>query len=158
MNQLMKNPEEYKIWKKVLDLAETIQKSTKDLSPSGSDYVLSIVRKITFTIPSYLAEGFMMKNIKDRKDSLYRALHSLEEIIKSLQLTEEMGHFKKTNMNKIRIGIYELNSMIGELLIPQQKVRERGGLLNNMTTVRMSNNGMGEKMSVQDMADRKLLH
>jgi len=128
MNQLMKNPEEYRIWKKVLDLAETIQKSTEDLSPSGSDYVRSIVRKITFTIPSYLAEGFMMKNIKDRKDSLYRALHSLEEIIKSLHLTEEMGHFKKTNINKIRNDIYELNRMIGALLIPQQRVCENASM------------------------------
>ncbi len=142
MNQLMKNSEEYKIWKKVLDLAETIQKSTEDLSTSGSDYVRSTLRKITFTIPSYLAEGFMMKNIKDRKDSLYRALHSLEEVIDSLHLTEEMGHFKKTHMHKIRNDICELNGMIGELLIPQQRVCEKRSLLNYPITVHVSDDGI----------------
>ena len=122
MSQLIKHPEEYKVWRKVLELAETMQKLTEDLSSSGADAVRSTVRKITFTVPSHLAEGFMMKNMKDRKDSFYRALNSLEEILKSLALTEQMGHFKRAHIHKIKNDICELNRMICELLMPQQRV------------------------------------
>ena len=122
MNQLMKHPEEYKIWRKVLELAETMQKLTEELSSSGADAFRSTVRKITFTVPSHLAEGFMMKSMKDRKDSFYRALNYLEDILKSLVLTEQMGYFKRTHINKIKNDIVELNRMICELLMSQQRV------------------------------------
>ncbi len=36
----------------------------------------------------------MMKNMRDRKSAFYRALDSLEEILKKLVLTEQMGHFE----------------------------------------------------------------
>ena len=120
MNTMMKHTEEYKIWRKVLELAETMQKLTEELSSSGADAFRSAVRKITFTVPSHLAEGFVMKNMQDRKASFYRALNSLEEILKSLVLTEQMGHFKKPHIHKIKNDIYELDEMICELLIPQQ--------------------------------------
>jgi len=42
MNQLMKRPEEYKIWRKVLELAQTIQKVSEDLSSSGA--AISVVQ------------------------------------------------------------------------------------------------------------------
>ena len=122
MNQLMKRPEEYKIWQKVLELAETIQKVTEDLSLSGSSNIRSTLRKVTFTVPSHLAEGFMMIDFRDRKDSFYRALNGLEEIHKSLVLTEQMGHIKGTHIHKINKDINELNKMIGELLVPQQSL------------------------------------
>jgi hypothetical protein len=73
MNQLIKHPEEYKIWQKVLELGETIQKLTAELSSLGFDDGQSTVRKIIFTVPSYLAEGFMMKDMKDRKALLLAA-------------------------------------------------------------------------------------
>ena len=117
---MMKQPEEYKIWLKVLELAEAMQKLTEELSSSGAEAVRSAVRKITFTVPSHLAEGFLMKNMQDRKASFYRALNSLEEILKSLVLTEQMGHFKRTHIHKIKNDICELDEMICELLIPQQ--------------------------------------
>ena len=122
MNQLMKHPEEYKIWRKVLELSETMQKLTEELSSSGADAFRSTVRKITFTVPSHLAEGFMMKSMKDRRDSFCRALNYLEEILKSLILTEQMGHFKRIHIHKIKNDINELNRMIGELIMPQQRV------------------------------------
>ncbi len=118
MNQLMKRPEEYKIWRKVLELAETIQMATEDLSTLGSGDVRSTVRKITFTVPSHLAEGFMMIDSNDRKDSFYRALNGLDEILRSLVLTEQIGHVKRIHIHKIKKDIYELNRMIGELISP----------------------------------------
>jgi four helix bundle protein len=118
----MKHPEEYMIWHKVLELSKAMQKVTEELSSPGSDDLRSTVRKITFTVPSHLAEGFMIKNIKDRKASFYRALNTLEEILKSLVLTEQMGHFKSTHIHEIKNDICELTSMIGELLMPQQRV------------------------------------
>jgi four helix bundle protein len=118
MNQLMKHPEEYKIWRKVLELAQTIQKGTEDHSSSGAGDVRSTVRKITFTIPSHLAEGFMMRDLKDRKDSFYRALNGLEEILNSLVLIESMGFVKKTNIHNMKQDLCELNKMIGELISP----------------------------------------
>lgn len=125
MNQLIKHPEEYKIWQKVLELEETIQKLIEELSSLGLDDGQSTVRRILFTVPSYLAEGFMMKNMRDRKASFYRALYSLEEILKKLELTEQMGHFKRTHLDKTKKDVCELNRMICELLMPQQRFCDR---------------------------------
>ena len=125
MNQLIKHPEEYKIWQKALELGETIQKLTEELSSLGFDDRQSTVRKIIFTVPSYLAEGFMMQDMRDRKASFYRAIYSLEEILNKLELTDQMGHFKRTHIDKIKNDVCELNWMICELLMPQQRFCDR---------------------------------
>ena len=125
MNQLIKHPEEYKIWRKVLELGQTMQKLTEELSSLGFDDAQSTVRKIIFTVPSYLAEGFMMKDMRDRKASFYRALDILEEILKKLELTEQMGYFKKIHSHKIKNNICELNGMICELLMPHRRFCDR---------------------------------
>jgi len=79
------------------------------------------VRKINFTVPSHLAEGFMIRDLKDRKDSLYRALNGLDEIRNSLVLIEQMGHVKRTHIHNMKQDICELNKMIGELMSPTAK-------------------------------------
>jgi four helix bundle protein len=122
MNQLMENLEEYKIWQEGLELAEIIQEVTVDLSSSGSSDVCNTLNKMTHSVPCHLAEGFMMKNRKYRNDSIFMALNSLEEIHKSLVLTEQMGYIKRTHIHKIKKDIDELNRKIGDLLQGQQSV------------------------------------
>jgi four helix bundle protein len=110
----------FKIWQKGSELADAIQKITDRVSSLGSCDIWSSLRKMTFSIPSYLAEGFMMKNIKDGKDHFYRALNCLEEVLKTLVLTEQMGYITKAQIRKIKQDIIDLNGKICELLRFQQ--------------------------------------
>ena len=122
MHKLMKRLEDFKIWQKGLELAETIQKMTEDLTSSDSCDVWSILRNSTFSIPSYLAEGFMMNSIAERKSYFYRALNCLDELLKSLALSEQMGYLKEAHTNRIKKDIRDLNRLIVEVIRPQQQI------------------------------------
>jgi four helix bundle protein len=118
----MKRLEDFKIWQKGLELAETIQKMTEDLTSSDSCDIWSMLRNSTFSVPSYLAEGFMMNNRADRKNYFYRALNCLDELLKSLDLSEQMGHLRKAHTVKIKKDISDLNRLIVDLIRPQRQI------------------------------------
>ncbi|MGO9954246.1 MAG: four helix bundle protein [Dissulfurispiraceae bacterium] len=100
------------VWQKGIELADAIQKITDRLSSSGSCDIWGRMRRIAFSIPSYLAEAFTLKNIQDRKAHFCGALNCLDEILRSLALTERMGHIKKAHFHKIEQDIIELKSWV----------------------------------------------
>jgi four helix bundle protein len=122
MHKLVEHVEDFKIWRKGLELAETIQKMTEDFSSSVSRDIWSILRNSTLSIPSYLVEGFMMKNIKDRKNYFYRALNCLDELLKSLVISEQMGYLPEALTNKIKKEISDLNRLIFKRIKHRQQV------------------------------------
>jgi len=107
--------EHFKIWQKGLELADSMQKITDRFSSSSCGDIWGKLRDATFSIPSYLAEGFMMKNIKDGKVYFYRTLNCLDEILKSLVLTERTGLIKEAHIHKIKRDIIELKSCLDVL-------------------------------------------
>jgi len=118
----MKCFEDFKIWHKGMELAETIQKMTEDLTSSDSCDIWSILRKRTFLIPSYLAESFLINNRTDRKNYFYRALNCLDELLKNHVLSEQMGLLKAAYTTKIKKDISDLNRVIVELIRFQQQI------------------------------------
>jgi four helix bundle protein len=122
MRQLRKRFEDFKIWKKGLELAETIQRITEGLSSSASRDTWRILRNSTCSIPSNLAEAFMMHNVSDRRNYFYRVLHCLDELLKSLVLSEQMGYLQESHTNKIKKDISDLNRLIAKLIRPQQQI------------------------------------
>ncbi len=112
----MQNPvnriEQFRIWRKGLEVADSVQKMANCFSHSGSGDIWGKLKEMTFSMPSYLAEGFMMKNVKDGKAQLYRALNCLDEILKSLIFTERAGGIKKGQIRRIKRDIMELKSLL----------------------------------------------
>jgi four helix bundle protein len=109
---------DFKIWRKGLELAEEVQKVIDDLPIRDSDDSLNSLRKATLSVPAYLAEGFMMGNSRDTKIHFYGALNSLEELRKGLAITEQREDLFGARISKIKSEISELNSMISELIRP----------------------------------------
>ncbi len=64
----------------------------------------------------------MMKNIKDRKNYFYRALNCLDELLKSLVISEQMGYLPETLTNKIKKEISDLNRLIFKRIKHRQQV------------------------------------
>jgi four helix bundle protein len=120
MHQLIKSTDKFAIWRKGLQLADTIQKIADNLTSPESLDIRSIFKSMTFTIPSHIAEGFMMNNTKDRKTYFYRTLSCLEELLNNIRLTEQMGFLKKAHIRKLKKEIIELSKLIGELISPQR--------------------------------------
>jgi four helix bundle protein len=116
MHDGMKCLDNFKIWRKGLQLAEELQKVIDDLPARDSDDRMGSLRKATLSVPAYLAEGFMMSNSRDTKVCFYGALNSLEELRKGLAFTEQSGHLYGDRIHKIKSDMSELNRMIGELI------------------------------------------
>ncbi|HMK61192.1 MAG TPA: four helix bundle protein [Dissulfurispiraceae bacterium] len=119
MTQFMKNTEKFAIWRKGLELADTVQKLADKLSlPESLDF-RSMLKKMTFTIPSHIAEGLMMKDTNERKNYFYSALSCLEELLNGLLITEQKGYLKQIHTRKVKREIIELNRLISELITPR---------------------------------------
>lgn len=116
MRERMKYLEDFMIWQKGVELAETIHTMTDGLSSEDTDGIVSTLRKTTFSVPAHLAEGFMKKNSKDTRDYFYGALSSLEKLENSLVLSEKMGYLSGNATEKIKTDISELNLMICKLI------------------------------------------
>jgi len=120
MNQLIKSTKIFVIWRKGLELADAIQKIVDNLTSTESFYIRSILRAMTFTIPSNIAEGFIMHNAEDTRAYFYRTLDCLEKLLTSIRITEQMGYLKKAHIRKIKKEIIKLNGLICELISPQR--------------------------------------
>lgn len=119
MHQLIKSTEKFAIWRKGLELADTVQKIADNLTSPESLNIRSIFKTMTSTIPSYIAEGFLMNNTKDRKTYFYRTLSCLEELLTNIRLTEQTGFLKKAHIRKLKKEIIELNRLICEFISPR---------------------------------------
>jgi four helix bundle protein len=119
MHQLIESTETFAIWRKALELADTIQKMADNLTSPESLDIRSIFKTMTSTIPSHIVEGFMMHNTKDRKTYFYRTLSCLEELLNNIRLTQQMGFLKKAHIRKLRKEIIKLNGLICEFISPQ---------------------------------------
>ena len=120
MHQLIRNPREFAIWRKGLELADVIQKIADNLTSPESLDIRSMFKSMTFTIPSYIAEGFMMRNLEETKTYFYRTLNCLEDLLTNVSATEQLGYLKKAHIRKIKKEIIELNRLICELITPQR--------------------------------------
>jgi len=119
MHQLIKNPEKF-VWRKGLELADAMQKIADNLTSPESFDIRSMFKTMTCTIPSNIAEGFLMGNTKDRQTYFYRTLNCLEELLNNIRKTEQMGYLKKAHIRKIKKEITELNRLIHEFISPQR--------------------------------------
>ena len=118
MNQFIKNSEKFALWRKGLELSDTVQKLADKLALPESFDLRSMLKKMTFTIPSHIAEGLMMKNSDERKNYFYRTLSCLEELLNGLITTEQKGYLKQVHTRKLKREIVELNRLICELISP----------------------------------------
>ncbi len=112
MQRPVNRMEQFRIWRKGLKLADSVQRMANRFSRSGSGEIWGRLKEMTFSMPSYLAEGFMMKNIKDGKAHLYRAINCLDEILESLILTERVRGIRKVQIYKIKRDIMELKALL----------------------------------------------
>ena len=120
MTQLIKSTEKFAIWRKSLELSDTIRKIADNLTSPESLDIRGFFKTMTCIIPSHIAEGFMMNNTKDRKTYFYKTLSCLEELLNNIRLTEQMGFLKKAHIRKLKKEIIELNKLICELISPQR--------------------------------------
>ncbi|MGO9380136.1 MAG: four helix bundle protein [Dissulfurispiraceae bacterium] len=119
MPQLIKSPKIFAIWRKGLELADTIQKIVDNLTSTESLYIKSMLKAMAFTIPSNIAEGFLTHNAEDTKAYFYRTLDCLEKLLTNIRITEQMGYLKKAHIRKIKREVSKLNRLICELISPQ---------------------------------------
>jgi len=118
MTQFIKSSEKFAVWRKGLELADTVQKLADKLAlPESLDF-RGMLKKMTFSIPSHIAEGLMMKDSDERKNYFYRALSCLEELLNGLLMTEQKGYLKQIQTRKLKREIVELNRLICELITP----------------------------------------
>ncbi|HMK56700.1 MAG TPA: four helix bundle protein [Dissulfurispiraceae bacterium] len=120
----MKYAEEYRMWLKGLRLADMLQKIADGLTYSSYD-VWSGFRETIFYFPGHLAEAFMTTNVKEKIASFCRALNSLEEIIKRLEMSDREKCVKKKHFRKLKRNIAKFGREIGVYLMYQQRVCRR---------------------------------
>jgi len=120
MNQFIKSPKIFAIWRKSLELADTIQKIADNLTSPEALYIRSIFKAMTCTIPSNIAEGILMHNPGDTRAYFYRTLDCLEKLLTTISITEQMGYLKKAHIRKIKKEIIKLNRLICRLINPQR--------------------------------------
>jgi four helix bundle protein len=120
MNQPIKSSKIFAIWRKGLELSDTIQKIVDNLTSPESLYIRSIFKAMTSMIPSNIAEGCMMHNTEDTKAYFYRTLDCLEKLLTNIRITEQMGYLKKAHIRKIKKEIIKLNRLIFRHIKPQR--------------------------------------
>jgi len=103
---------QFRIWRKGLELTDSVQKMANRYSRSGSDEIWRKLRQMIHSVPSYLAEGFMMKNIGGGRAYLYRALNCMDELLESTIFTERIAGIRKGQIRRIKRDILELKSLL----------------------------------------------
>lgn len=117
-----KSFEEMPVWKKAMDLADSIFSLTEKL-PKKEDYGLtSQIRRSSLSVSGNIAEGFGRQHTKDKLNFYYDARGSLSETKNHLIYGYRVGYFSVEDMKKIDdtiAGIWkELNSLIAALRGP----------------------------------------
>jgi four helix bundle protein len=119
MDRPIKSPKIFAVWRRGLELADTLQKIVDNLTSPESLSVRDVFHAMTFTIPSNIAEGCIKHTTEDTKAYFYRTLDCLEKLLTNVRITEQMGYLKKAHIRKIKKEIIKLNRLICELIRPQ---------------------------------------
>ncbi|HTZ17615.1 MAG TPA: hypothetical protein VMB78_04170, partial [Dissulfurispiraceae bacterium] len=99
-----------------------VQKMANRYSRFGSGEIWCKLKQLINSVPSHLAEGFMMKNIDDGKAHLYRALNCMDEVLESYIFTGRVLGLREGQINRIKRDIMELKSLLNAACFGNEEI------------------------------------
>jgi len=105
----IKTHKDLEVWKKSMNLAKEIYKSTAGFPREETYGLVSQIKQAVLSIPSNIAEGAARNSRKEFIQFLYVSLGSLAELETQLLLSKELGFFEDSKIDR---EIEEIRKML----------------------------------------------
>ena len=104
------------IWKRGIDLTETVYEVTKSFPREETYGLVSQMRRAAVSIPSNIAEGFGRFHNKEYKQYLHISLGSCAELITQFVIAERLKYINKSTSDKLSTETDEISKMVMSLI------------------------------------------
>lgn len=121
---MYKSFKEMPIWKKAMEIAETIHKSTEKL-PRKEDYgFTSQIRSAALSISANIAEAFGRSHTLDKINFYYIARGSLTETQSHLEYGKRVGYVDGIRAEELDNSLNQLYNDINKVILALKKSRK----------------------------------